>query len=167
MPFFFLPDTSSLNVHVNAEQRERFERRVNKDFDSTKNDNRSDLLSRFRVGATFKYGKNWRGQVEYENASDAIWTAAKNYSTWNSNVSQAYVETTSKGWTVDIGRQRINIGSIRLVSSGEWLNVTTSYDGVRARSKEWDMFGGKIGMKAAPAWKARVAYLDHMNKVYG
>ncbi|HVT11070.1 MAG TPA: alginate export family protein [Fimbriimonadaceae bacterium] len=167
MPFVFLPDVSPLNVHIYAEDRQRFERRVNKDFDSTTNDNRSDLYSRFRVGATFKYGKNWKGQVEYENASDVIWTAARNYSTWNSNLSLAYVETADNGWTVDLGRQRINVGSIRLICSCEWSNVTTTFDGLRLRSKDWDIFGGKIGMKSTPAWNARLAYADHLSKTYG
>lgn len=164
MPLFTLPPIHTLFY---AELRERFERRVDKDFDSSIADNRSDLFTRLRLGAKLSLGKNWRGEIQFQVAHDAGWTKARNFSVENRDLGLAYVETNRSGWTVEAGRQKINIGQQRLIGSFDWNNVGRSFDAVRVRSKAWDAFAFKIGVASPKPRDARVAGLVHMSPACG
>jgi hypothetical protein len=162
MPLFALPP---LHYTFYVDARERFERRLNKDFDSAVSDNRSDLFSRWRVGAKLTFGKQWKGELQYQYAHDEAWTKARNFSVENSDLSLAYAETSVNGWTIDLGRQKINIGQQRLIGSFEWNNVGRSFDAVRVRNKVWDAFAFKIGVGSPKPRDARVFGLVHASSL--
>ncbi|MCC7229800.1 MAG: alginate export family protein [Fimbriimonadaceae bacterium] len=167
MPIFLIPAIPQLNVDVYVEARERFERRLNKDFDITKPDNRGDLFSRWRIGAQGSYGKSLSGEVQFQYAGNAIWTKKKNYGTENRDISLAYLKYKSGDWTTSLGRQKINIGQQRLIGSFEWNNVGRTYDGLRIQNKNWDFFAGRIGLAFPLPAEARVAGIVHMDPKIG
>ncbi|HZH97755.1 MAG TPA: alginate export family protein, partial [Fimbriimonadaceae bacterium] len=156
-----------VDVKPYFELRQRFERRTNRDFDSRIDDDRGDLLSRWRVGAKLDFRNGWRGEIQYQYAHDLAWTRARNFSDESSDVSLAYAESALPGWTATLGRQKIAVGQQRLIGPSEWANVPRSMDGVRFRNPEWDLFAFKIGVGAPRSGDARVAGLVHQNKMYG
>ena len=121
MPLLPLPPRIDWTPYIDL--RERIERRLDRDFDSSRSDNRTDLFSRWRVGVRATEGKRLKAQIELQYAHDTIWTPARNHSTENRDLSIGYVELGTGGWIVDAGRQRINIGQQRLIGSAEWTNV--------------------------------------------
>lgn len=167
MPIFLIPSIPQLNFNVYVEARERFERRLNKDFDITKVDNRGDLLSRWRLGAQGNFAKALSGEVQFQYAGNAIWTKKKNYGTENRDLSLAYAKFKSRDWTINAGRQKINIGQQRLIGSFEWNNVGRSYDGLRIQNKSWDVFAGRIGLAFPLPAEARIAGIVHMDPKIG
>jgi hypothetical protein len=128
------------------EVRDRFERRANPDFDDRTVDGRSDLFSRVRVGAKFDLALNWKAELQYQYSHDLVRGAARNYSTEASDANLAYIETRQRDWTVTVGRQKIAIGKQRLIGPLEWVNVPRSYDGVRLRNRNLDLWAARIGL---------------------
>jgi len=144
-----LPDLSHLVLKPIFEVRERFERRIDKDFNRTASDNKSDLLSRFRAGVSFSQGKT-QGQLVYQYGHDELWSEPTNMATWRSDVVLAYVTTPVEGATVTLGRQRFKVGSERLIGQAEFNNITNSWDGVKISHGRLELFGGKIGVTSTP-----------------
>jgi len=157
MPLISLPPDPHFNLHGYVEVRERFERRLNRDFDVTASDNRSDFLTRVRIGARLAYGTHWRGQFELQYAEDGANVNGVTTPADNRDMSIGYVEAGSAGWTGTVGRQKINYGQQRLIGASEWTNVSRSFDAVRARGKGWDAFAGKVGLQFPYPAHARVA----------
>jgi hypothetical protein len=139
------------------EIRERFERRQNKDFAEWTSDERSDLLSRMRLGVRIPLADKWRAEFQYQYAHDLVWTRAKNFSTENSDLSLAYASGPVEGGELTIGRQKIAIGDQRLIGPFEWQNVGRSFDGFRWRGKDLDLWGAGIGMASPRPRYARLA----------
>jgi hypothetical protein len=144
-----LPDLSHLVLKPIFEVRERFERRIDKDFNRTASDNKSDLLSRFRAGVSFSQGKT-QGQLVYQYGHDELWSEPTNMATWRSDVLLAYVTTPFEGMKVTLGRQRLKVGSERLLGQAEFNNVTNSWDGAKISRGNLDLFGGKLGVTSTP-----------------
>jgi hypothetical protein len=140
-----------------VEIRERFERRTDRDFFAPARDNRSDLFGRYRVGCEITFDKQTTASVQYQYAHDLIWTNAKNFSRENSDIGVAQLKYKSGNWTAIGGRQKINVGTERLIGAAEWLNVPRSYDGLRLTSKEWDIWAVAIGVASPRPRYARVA----------
>lgn len=155
MLFLSLPNLPKVIPY--ADLRERMEWRTNRDFDRTIQDHRVDLFTRWRVGVRIPLTKGWRAQAEFQYAHDLTWTKARNFSTENRDLSLGYLEGQEKGWTLDVGRQKISVGQQRLVGAVEWANLARSFDAVRLRSKAWDLFGGKIGVASPYPARARLA----------
>lgn len=153
---YSIPDIpKAINAYLDV--RERYERRIDRDFNSSANDNRSDLYSRWRVGLNGRLDRDWTGQVEYQFSHDLIWTNSKNSSTANSDVSLAFGEFKKSGSTVDIGRQKIALGNQRLIGPAEWLNVPRSLDAVRYRGHALDIWAGKVGLGVNQSKNIRLA----------
>ena len=167
MLWFVLPRLPALDIHGYLDLRERFERRLNRDFDNSAKDDRTDMLTRIRAGAKLAYGKTWRGQIEMQLADDEIASPSAHKGAENWDLSIGYVETDLAGATVAVGRQKINYGQQRLIGAVEWTNVSRSFDAVRLRSKEWDGFAGKIGMQSPYPPHARLVAALHLSKIYG
>ncbi|MCO5297475.1 MAG: alginate export family protein [Fimbriimonadaceae bacterium] len=139
------------------ELRERFERRIDRDFNRDVPDGKSDLFTRARVGVEFEAGDGWSGAFQYQLATDAIWTDARNFSTQNSDANLAFVRRREGGTTVTAGRQKIAFGNERLIGNLEWANVARAYDGVRVTTKMYDLFAARIGVslpELPDAWVA-------------
>ncbi len=138
------------------EFRERFERRINRDFSNPANDNRSDAFSRLRVGGNWKYGPHWSGSTQLQYAHDTLWTAKKNASAEFRDVTLAYVAYQAASTTYTLGRQKIAIGSERLIGPLEWSNFSQVFDGVRAQTPSLDIFAFSIALAVPTKYKARV-----------
>lgn len=163
MVLLSFPHLDANNVKPVFEFRERFERRVDRDFDSTVRDNRSDLFSRYRVGAEFPLNPEWKAMLQYQYAHDLAWTPSRNFSTWNSDAYQAYAETKAAGTTFTLGRQRLVLGSQRLIGSLEWSNTGRSFDAIRVRNGNWDAWAGKVAVANPKPRDARVFGLTNSN----
>jgi len=150
-------DTPALTIRPLLELRERYERRVDKDFDATVKDNRSDLLSQWRVGVGLDYGKNWKAELRYQYSHDEAWRVQKNFSTENSDLDLAWVENTHGDLKVRVGRQRLAIAHSRLFENSTWNNVGKSFDLIRVTKGSVDAFAGKVGLIQIPAPHARIA----------
>lgn len=152
-----LPPIPNLQIRPTAEVRERFERRTDKDFAASANDNRSDLFSRWRVGAEFKYGSDVSGRFTYQYANDLYWTPTKNSSRANSDVFEAYVDVKVAGGKLRVGRQMLAKGWERLLGYGDWGNLGRSWDMARFTRGRWDMWAGLVGVSSANCQQTAVA----------
>jgi len=47
------------------------------------------------------------------------------------DIHQAYWKTSGENYTVKVGRQKLNLGDMRLVASLEWVNTARVHDGIR------------------------------------
>lgn len=150
------PPQDRLEIKPTIDVRERFERRLNRDFSDQKNDDRTDWFTRVRVGATATKGKEWAFALQYQYSHDWIDRQAGKSTDEASDLSLAYVQHKSNAATVTVGRQKVSLGTERLIGAGEWLNVPRSMDGFRIQNKEWDAFAFKIGVGQPKPQDARV-----------
>ncbi|RYG18418.1 hypothetical protein EON82_22640, partial [bacterium] len=134
-----------LQLKPYVEIRERFERRTDRDF-SAADDGRSDLLSRYRVGATFRLRSKLSGALEYQFAHDWLWSPKANLSGRNGDASLAYLTYADGGAAYTLGRYKVALGSQRLIGSLEWNNVARSFDGLRVEAGKWQAYAFKIGV---------------------
>lgn len=150
-----------IQTTVQSDYRVRFERRLDKDFQESANDNRSDLHQRVRVGVNWKLNDKVSGLLQYQYAHTVYWSKAKNASDENSDLFQAYAQLKEPSGTVTLGRQRINLGSERLIGSLEWVNAGRSFDGIRFENKAWDVFGARIGVQNVRPRNVRLGAISH------
>ena len=167
MPIFFaLPAQADWRIKPIFDLRERFERRLDKDFSEEHQDNKSDLLSRWRAGIAFSYKKQFSGQIVYQYAHDLFWTAASNGSEERSDLLLGYVDFKAMDGKVRLGRQQLVKGSQRLVGPGEWGNTARSWDMARYSVGRWDAFFGKLAVNSAPSRDALLGGFSYGSK-YG
>lgn len=157
----FMSDAQAVDTKFTLEIRERYERRLNKDFLTSAADNRSDLYSRFRPTLETKFGKNGTFVLQYQFSYDAARTPAKKFSTENQDVNQAYLKIAVPNGSFTAGRQKINIGSERLIGSLEWVNVPRSYDGFRFQQGAFDVFAAKVGVAMPKPENAEIVGLTY------
>lgn len=155
--FYSLPVKADWSIKPTIEIRERFERRVDKDFNEDKNDNRSDLFSRWRVGVDFNYKKDISGKVVYQYSHDEIWTDSLNYSVERSDLLLAYVDFKFEGGTTRLGRQFLIKGNERLIGAGDWGMTARTWDMARWTGGRWDLWAGKLAVNSAPSRDAILA----------
>ncbi len=136
--------------------RFRAERRLNRDFFSPTNDDRTDIFSRFRPGVQWKSGKNWSGDLQYQFADDKIYKTASTTSDEFSDLNLAFAKYKDKKIEVTFGRQKINIGSERLIGTLEWATTARSFDGVRIKSGLWDAYAFKVGVARPMPGRTRI-----------
>jgi hypothetical protein len=150
-----------LEFKPTIEIRERYESRIDKDFNSNSEDDRYEVFSRVRAGINFTYGKNVSGRIQYRYGHNWIWTDAQNYSTERTDVDQAYISIKDGQATVTLGRQNIVKGDQKIIGAGQWGNIAKSFDGVRFANKSIDGFVGKMGTNSTlypHSWLAYGAY---------
>ena len=94
------------------------------------------LLTRFRLGASFKPEPWLKAYVELQDAT-AFWKdpplAPPYQSTWD--LRRAYVELgdlENGPFSLRVGRQDIALGHLRLVGTAYWRNASRGYDGAMA-----------------------------------
>lgn len=157
LPVATADSPAQFNHKVEIETRTRLERRLDRDFDAVFNDNRTDLLSRVRVGVNWTYGKNVSGVVQYQYAHDLAFTSRRNFSTENSDLFQANVKFARNKESVTVGRQRIAVGSERLIGALDWVNTGRTFDAIRYQTPQLDVFAGRIGVAIPRPRDARIA----------
>ncbi len=163
--FFVLPANADWTFKPIVDLRERFERRIDKDFSEAGSDNRSDLFSRWRVGVDFTYKKDVSGRVMYQYAHNLFWTAAQNASLERSDLFLAYADIKALDGKVRLGRQNLNLSSERLLGLSDWGNTGRSYDMARWTGKNWELFGGRLAVNSAPSKHAYVAGALYQGKL--
>ncbi len=141
-----LPDLPVIDFKFSFEIRERFERRLDRDFLESNEDNRSDLFTRIRPGFELRQGKHWSAVVQLQYAHAKAWKPGPDTVLENRDARDAYIRHSSPGGVWTIGRQKISASSERLIGPLEWINVGRSFDAVRFQSSEWDVFAGKLGV---------------------
>lgn len=153
-----------VDVRPYFDWRFRIERRLNRDFMSSSaspavsaNDDRTDLINRMRAGVEWNYGKEWSGEIQYQLASDSIRTNLSQTSDDFSDVNLAFAKYRRKNAAITIGRQKINIGSERLLGTLEWSTAGRSFDGLRLQSGNWDAFAFKVGVALPKSNRFRMA----------
>lgn len=161
MPIFFMmppiqAPVNDIQIKPTVEIRERFERRLNRDFDKTTPTDRSDLLTRIRVGADIQLDENVKANLTYQYAHNLAWTRAKNFSTEDSDLYLANVEFKENDWVITLGRQRLMLGDQRLLGPSDWGNVARSFDGIHVKKGDWRVFGAGIGVASPRPKNARI-----------
>ena len=157
--FSMLPiavDDAKIDLKPTFEYRSRYEQRIDRDFNSASSDNRFDWFNRFRPGVKLTYGKRWSAELQYQYSHDLAWTRESNFSKENSDASLAYLKYSADDWSFTAGRQRISIGSGRLIGVSDWGNAPRSVDGARLQAGRWDVF----------AFEPSVALTAPINTVY-
>jgi hypothetical protein len=137
--------------------RLRVERRLDRDFFQAAPDDRSDIIWRWRPGVEWTFGKKWSGEVQYQLATDSIRTQTSDTSDDLSDVNLAFIKYKEGKFEVSAGRQKINIGSERLIGSLEWTTAGRAFDGVRVKVGPWDAFAAKVGVSFPKPGRARFA----------
>ena len=127
---------------VGSQLRLRGESRRNFKFDDARAGNDEGfLLSRFRVGLTWRPDDRVTGAVELQDArihgEEAISeTRTPNVFADQLDIHQAYLDVAAPASSrvpiaVRVGRQKLVYGSQRLVSPLEWVNTARVFDGAR------------------------------------
>jgi hypothetical protein len=140
------PPKHQLNLTQIAVVRERFERRTDKDFKYSANDNRGDLFSRYRFGFGYSYGSDLSGEVVYQYSEDLFWTPTQNASNDDSDLLLADLKIATTDGTAVLGRQRISKGNERILGESNWNNISNAWDAIRFETQPVDVFAGKIGV---------------------
>ena len=126
------------SVQFSGQLRIRAEGRTNADFNSERLDNTAFVLNRLRIGLSKKLDRHLRLFVQIQDSR--LWGEAG--SSLNAlgvlDLHQGYLEIKKIGnWPlhVRLGRQKIALGSERLVGNYEWHNVSRSFDAAMLRLK--------------------------------
>lgn len=136
--------------------RARFERRLDRDLSSANDDNRSAFETRLRVGFDFKDRTDVTGKFRYIHAYTEAWAPARNGSDESSDVYMAYVDVKRPEGTWSIGRQPLKFGGSRILDESNFGQRLKSYDIVRFKTANVDVFAGKIGLGANRNDQARL-----------
>lgn len=134
------PQDAKLDLKPTFEYRSRYEQRIDRDFNSNALDNRFDLFNRIRPGLKLSY-ERWSAELQYQYSHNLAWTRQGNFSRENSDASLAFLKYTADEWSFTAGRQRISIGSGRLIGTSDWSNAPRSVDGFRLQGGALDVFG--------------------------
>ena len=140
-------------VTFDVQERVRWEIRENNfDFndsvDSLTDDNW--LLQRFRLGVLLKPASWLRVYAQAQDSREFLSGRPHNPGQLGAEgddafyLRQGYVEIANYAkcpWGLKIGRQVLDYGDGRLIGSGDWLNISTSFDAVKLRyqQKDWSL----------------------------
>lgn len=144
------------------ELRYRIERRIDRDFNSEKKDNRNDSLLRVRPGMEVKFNPKVTGRAVFQyldNRSSldvGIGSVKDNYDLLEGNV--VFVNQKDK-WT--LGRQKVDLMDQRLLGALEWSNSARSWDGLRFQRDKWDVFAGRLAVNPVPNAEAKLAFASY------
>ena len=168
MPFFYVfPVPTDWTLKPTIDLRERFERRIDKDFAESNSDNRGDLISRWRVGFDFAYREELTGKIVYQYSRSQFWTAAENGSEpERSDILQGFVEFPALDGKIRLGRQVLTKSSERLLGGSDWGATGRSYDMARWSGKNLDLFAGRLAVNSAASKDAIIAGADLISR-YG
>ena len=142
------------------EYRTRFERRLDKDFSKSNRDNRTDLFQRLRVGMKVEGNDHWTGFAQFQFGHDLITTSQKNSSDESRDLLQVYAQRQVGDNKLTVGRQKINLGSERLIGSLEWINRSRSFDAFRYQTPKFDAFAASIGIQNLQPQQARIGVIS-------
>lgn len=151
-PFF----VNQFKVTPVIELRARLDRRTDRDLSSAGVDNRSALETRARIGFDFNDGKTVSGKFRYQYTHALRWSRALNDSDMNSDVYLAFADFKLPEGTLGAGRQTINYGDKIILEESNTGQRSKSYDLVRFKTKNVDVWAGKVGYHSIPNDQARL-----------
>jgi hypothetical protein len=145
-----LKDYLSRTFKVTASVRERWEGGQGSNFMATPSD--SYVLSRVRLGLAFQPTSYLRFFGETQDARALFYKTIPSSSVDDPiDFRQGYVEVGAiegNGERLRVGRQDLAIGSNRLLTSGDWSNVTKTFDifrgSVTSNVVHLDVMGGSV-----------------------
>jgi|GEM_PF-1231286 len=138
------------------ENRERYERRINSDFLSSRPDNKTEWFARFRPGLVANGPGKARITIVYQfgysestttSRPTGLPTQHRTTVRSNSDLFQGNVEWGSGPWRITAGRYLFVLGDGRIVAGLQsWGNLGRTFDGLRAKGRGWDLFLFKPGV---------------------
>ncbi len=128
------------------ETRYRFERRLDRDFDGDKADNRNESFLRLRPGFTFETKSGLSGRVVFQFLDNRVSldNGAAGTSSNPKDLVEAFVTSATPVGKVTLGRQRFGIGNQRLIGALDWANSGRSWDAIRLQRGSVDAFVGRL-----------------------
>ncbi|MDX8413978.1 MAG: alginate export family protein [Mariprofundales bacterium] len=127
---------------TSADLRERYQSFTNFDFNSVKNDKKSEFDSRLYIKTRGDFGNGFslylQPQAVMIRNSDQ--TAATTKQTFTqSDLLQAYLQYDADNFTLKLGRQQLVYGNQRLLGHLGWKDVARTFDGVKFSVKLGDL----------------------------
>lgn len=118
-------------VQLDAQARLRLESRDNRDFNSAADDERTNFLTRLRLGATYRAGDDWTLRVlaQDSQAWDPVTSTPANEA--QLEIQELYAQYRHGPLGVQFGRLPLSYGQQRLVGTFEWSNVARRFDGFK------------------------------------
>ena len=157
-------DTHDWTLTPVLEFRERYERRLDADFDEATNDNRTSFYTRIRAGANFQYSPKLSARFIYQHLYDNHKFAAFDDNGQHSDLLEGFVEMSENSGKLTLGRQKISKGDQRLIGSAEWLNNSRAWDGVRYQKGDWDWFLGHLAVNIVENSRVVVGLASNKNR---
>lgn len=136
-------------LRMDVEWRHRAEARNNADFDSSRDDNQSGYLSRFRLGVEARPVPGLRAYVQVQDARRVgdLTQRVTNVTTLHQGFLEIPVPKEG-GLGLRVGRQQIFFGERRLVSESNWGNSGRTFDAIRlthrTKSHTVDYFSANV-----------------------
>ena len=139
------------------EIRERFERRLDRDFETQRTDNANLRSDRVRVGFRHEAdGIKIRVQYQYARTTSFPDYGSSTFQEY-SDLSEAYAEGEEGSWKLKVGRFRPAYGSGSLIASPDWGTPGRSFDGVQATKSKATVFAIKQAVNTTPNYTASAA----------
>jgi len=142
--------------------RERLERRTDRDFDRSRDDNRTVFSSRTMGGVNFRSGAV-SGQLVYNQNQERTLTGPGGDEV-RSDLQFGYLTFADRSGNWTIGRQEIRKGNERLMGAGAWNSVSTAWDGIRYRRGPLDVWAAKLGTAARISQGTRMAGMSYQSR---
>ncbi len=138
-------DVGAGEVAVDGQFRSQVLARNNGDFNGGRDDDRTQLLTRTRFGATWHPSDDWSVRVLAQDSRS--WDPYSPKSIQDElELYEAYVAADLGRWSIVGGRQPLTFGSRRLIGTGEWSNVARRFDALRGT---WHGSGATVDVFAA------------------
>ncbi|MCW5943256.1 MAG: alginate export family protein [Fimbriimonadaceae bacterium] len=159
-------DVGDVRLTPFLETRYRFERRLDRDFDGAKRDDRNDSFLRVRPGFVFETKGGIKGKVTFQFLDNrtSLASGAAGSSSNMKDLAEAYVDAPVSGATMTLGRQKVIVADQRLIGALEWANSSRAWDGLRYRRGGLDVFAGRLAVNPAMNQDAKFGFLSYAQK---
>lgn len=119
------------SLQVDAQARVRVESRDNRDFNSAADDQRTNVMTRARLGVSYQPGDGWtfRLLAQDSQAWDPVTSTMANEAEFE--LQELYAQYKGGPLGVQFGRIPLAYGKQRLVGTFEWSNVARRFDGLK------------------------------------
>lgn len=159
-------DVGDVKLTPFLETRYRFERRLDRDFDELKRDDRNDSFLRVRPGFLFETKGGLKGKVTFQFLDNraSLTSGAPGSATNAKDLIEAYVDVPVSGATMTLGRQKVIVADQRMVGALDWANSGRAWDGLRYRRGGLDFFAGRLAVNPVMNQEAQFGFLSYAQK---
>lgn len=133
-------DLGGGTLTTDAQLRARLEARDSSDATATRDDNSTVLLTRTRLGLSYRPSASWllRAQMQDSHTWEPSAPAAFED---GAELQEGFVRYQRGRWTGTLGRQPIKYADERLVGTFEWSNIARRFDAVKV---DWKLNNGQV-----------------------